>query len=68
MLTLRAALLDKCPLNSYEEVARIIAQDLGAPPEQLFASFEREPIASASLAQVPALHPRNAHEFVPLHT
>lgn len=35
------------------EVARAtIERELGRPPEQLFASFEREPFASASIAQV----------------
>ena len=52
VLTMRAQLLDKCPLNTYEEVARIIKADLGSSPEELYASFERDPIASASLAQV----------------
>ncbi|KAI8470915.1 MAG: ABC1 family-domain-containing protein [Monoraphidium minutum] len=50
--TMRANLLDRCPVSDYAEVAAIITQDLGSPPDQLFASFEREPIASASLAQV----------------
>lgn len=55
VLTMRAQLLDKCPLNTYEEVAKIVAADLGATPDQLFASFDPEPIASASLAQVRSL-------------
>mmetsp|Transcript_25792 Transcript_25792/g.81814 ORF Transcript_25792/g.81814 Transcript_25792/m.81814 type:complete len:349 (-) Transcript_25792:590-1636(-) len=38
--------------SPYEDVSRVIEEELGAPPEALFASFEREPIASASLAQV----------------
>ena len=54
VLTMRATMLDACPASGYAEVARIIAEDLGSPPEALFAEFDRTPIASASLAQVGA--------------
>ncbi|KAG2499118.1 hypothetical protein HYH03_002701 [Edaphochlamys debaryana] len=50
--TMREHLLDRCPVSPPEEVRRIFLQDLGAPPEALFASFSERPIASASLAQV----------------
>ncbi|KAF8067287.1 ABC1 [Scenedesmus sp. PABB004] len=49
--TMRAHMLDKCPVSSWEEVRQTIREDLGAPPEELFASFSPTPIASASLAQ-----------------
>jgi hypothetical protein len=52
VVTMRNNLLDKCPISSWAEVRRTITKDLGQPPEQLFASFEQQPIASASLAQV----------------
>ena len=35
-----------------DEAVRTLAEDFGAPPEVLFESFDREPIASASVAQV----------------
>ena len=35
-----------------DEAARIIEQALGAPPAELFAHFEKDPVASASIAQV----------------
>jgi predicted unusual protein kinase regulating ubiquinone biosynthesis (AarF/ABC1/UbiB family) len=38
--------------SPYEDIARLIEEELGAPPERAFASFEREPFASASLGQV----------------
>ena len=44
--------LNACPLSSYADVARTITEQLGAPPATLFATFERKPLASASLAQV----------------
>jgi ubiquinone biosynthesis protein len=39
------------PFDSDLAIAQI-TKSLGAHPEQLFASFEREPVASASIAQV----------------
>lgn len=45
-------LFDCAPRTPYPLVRLTIEEELGAPLETLFASFEREPIASASLAQV----------------
>src|SRR5881409_646177 len=39
------------PFDSDLAIAQI-TRSLGAPPDQLFASFERTPVASASIAQV----------------
>jgi len=44
--------LDACPLSSLDDVRAVIAEDLGAPPEELWESFSPVPVASASLAQV----------------
>jgi len=38
--------------SSWEDVVKVIREDLGAEPEELFGSIERTPLASASLAQV----------------
>ncbi|HTE50745.1 MAG TPA: AarF/UbiB family protein [Kofleriaceae bacterium] len=37
---------------AYRGVARTFREDFGRPPEEVFARFERAPIASASVAQV----------------
>jgi predicted unusual protein kinase regulating ubiquinone biosynthesis (AarF/ABC1/UbiB family) len=47
-----ARLRDRAARSPYEDVARVVREDLGAQPEELFARFEREPFASASLGQV----------------
>lgn len=44
--------LDSGPPIPYRLVRRIIERDLGAPVEELFASFEPEPFAAASIATV----------------
>jgi len=45
-------LLDAAPAYPYEEVVKQIERELGHPPEDIFASFERTPIAAASIGQV----------------
>ena len=50
--TMRDYMLDKCPVSTYKDIAQVIQEDLGTSPEELFASIEEVPIASASLAQV----------------
>ena len=36
----------------YEDARRIVTEELKSPPEKLFKSFEKKPVAAASLAQV----------------
>ena len=45
-------LQDRVPPHPYRVVARVIEEELGAPPDAVFTHFWRSPIASASLAQV----------------
>ena len=49
---MRDYMLDKCPVSSFQDIVKVITEDLGKSPEELFASIEAIPIASASLAQV----------------
>ncbi len=46
------ALQSDTPADPPEAVRQIIIEDLGAPPEEVFATFEPEAFASASIAQV----------------
>jgi predicted unusual protein kinase regulating ubiquinone biosynthesis (AarF/ABC1/UbiB family) len=45
-------LQDRVPPESFEDIAAVIQRELGAPVDKLFAEFEREPDAAASLGQV----------------
>jgi ubiquinone biosynthesis protein len=47
-----AKLQDRVPPFDSDLAIAQITKSLGAHPDQLFASFEREPVASASIAQV----------------
>lgn len=45
-------LQDRVPAHGFPVVRRTVEHELGAPLEEVFASFSETPIASASLAQV----------------
>ena len=52
-------LFDHVPGDEPQAIRRVIEEDLGAPPEKLFASFDDKPLAAASLGQV---HAARAHD------
>lgn len=45
-------LYDSAPQDSWEHVEQILTQELGGDYHKFFKSFDKEPIASASIAQV----------------
>ncbi|MDJ0887166.1 MAG: AarF/ABC1/UbiB kinase family protein, partial [Desulfobacterales bacterium] len=45
-------LQDKVPPFETQEVERIVSEELGAAPDEVFATFDRTPLASASIGQV----------------
>lgn len=45
-------LLDKAPPLSAEAAIAMVTSELGAPPDEVFAEWEREPFAAASIGQV----------------
>ena len=47
-------LRDRVPPETFETVRTVVEQDLGATIEEVFSSFDREPLAAASIAQVHA--------------
>jgi ubiquinone biosynthesis protein len=56
-------LQDAVPPFPSDQVSGILIEELGAPPEELYASFEPEPFAAASTAQV---HRATLHDGTPV--
>jgi predicted unusual protein kinase regulating ubiquinone biosynthesis (AarF/ABC1/UbiB family) len=50
--TVLSRLQNEAPPMAYAQVAEVVEEELGAPPEALFASFDESPTAAASLGQV----------------
>ncbi len=47
-----AQLRDRVPAVPFEEIQRVVEEDLGSPLERIFARFDGLPVAAASVAQV----------------
>lgn len=45
-------LYSQAPSMSYEDIAKVVEEELGDAPDVVFAEFDRTPLASASLGQV----------------
>lgn len=59
-----ARLQNEAPPMPYETVAEVVERELGRPPDAVFARFDREPMAAASLGQVHRAALRGGHEVV----
>lgn len=57
-------LQDAAPPITYAEVAAVVAAELGAGPDEIFATFDREPLAAASIGQVHAATLRGGEEVI----
>lgn len=55
---------DQVPGVSYEQVVAIVEEQLGRPMHEVFISFDTEPLAAASIAQVHAAVLRSGEEVV----
>ncbi len=47
-------LRDRVPPETFDTVRRVVEADLGSTVEEVFATFDRQPLAAASIAQVHA--------------
>jgi ubiquinone biosynthesis protein len=59
-----AKLQDEVPPLPVAVIAEVIREDLGALPDQIFGSFDREPLGSASIAQVHAARLADGRQVV----
>lgn len=59
-----ATLQDNVAPLPYEDIASVLLEDLGAAPEEVFSSFDRTPIAAASIAQVHAARLKSGEDVV----
>ena len=63
-LDVLATVQSSVPPMSYTQIREVVRAELGKPPEKLFANFEREAFAAASLGQVHAAETRDGRPVV----
>jgi ubiquinone biosynthesis protein len=57
-------LRDKVPPETFQDVKAVVESELGAPLDAVFSTFEREPLAAASIAQVHRARLRTGEDVV----
>ena len=57
-----AALRDAAPSVPFGQLERLLRAELGGPLEQVFAEFDREPVAAASIGQVHRARTRDGRD------
>jgi len=57
-------LRDRVPAERFDDVRRVVEEDLGRPLRSVFARFDRAPLAAASIAQVHAARLVTGEEVV----
>lgn len=57
-------LQDSVPPVPYADVLQQLSEDLGGPPEEIFAAFDSKPLAAASIAQVYRARLKDGSEVV----
>ena len=55
---------DQVPAETFDDVRRTVEEDLGSRLEDVFESFERTPLAAASIAQVHSARLRTGEDVV----
>ncbi|MEX2255611.1 MAG: AarF/UbiB family protein [Acidimicrobiia bacterium] len=57
-------LRDQVPPERFDDIRALVERELGRPLDQVFATFDPEPLAAASIAQVHAARLRTGEEVV----
>lgn len=59
-----ANLQDAAPPVPFEQICQVVCDELGQPPEKLFAEFDPRPMASASIGQAHAGRLKNGQQAI----
>lgn len=63
-ITELAKLQDDAPAVPFDQVCQIVCEEIGKPPNEIFAEFSPEPLASASIGQVHTGVLKDGHKVV----